>query len=64
MRQHQNHSMMLFIKKHRLANCWRDGRRGGQTDRWMGGGTDRQTDKETGIGTNQDGPTDPPTAMG
>ena len=39
---------------------------GGGADkfRWMGGGTDRQTDKETGIGTNQDGPTDPPKAMG
>ena len=39
---------------------------GGVADkfRWMGGGTDRQTDKETGIGTNQDGPTDPPKAMG
>ena len=46
------------------TNWGRDGRSGCQTDGWADLRMDEQTDKETGIRTNKDGPTNPPIAIG
>ena len=58
--------MKLFIKKHQLLPT--EGGMGGGADKpidgWANVRMDRQTDRQMGIGTNMDGPTDPPIVIG
>ena len=58
--------MKLFIEKHQFSPT--EGGMGGGVDKlndgWADIQMDGQKDKEMGIGTNKNGPTDPPVAMG